>query len=413
MAAEIKPIGSSDAQVGNSKKPQLINKLVGHQEAVNVAVIIPGEDGVISISDDRTVRVWLRRDTGQYWPSICHNMPSAASSMDYNSETRRLFIGMDNGSISEFLVADDFNKMTHQRNYLAHQGKVVGIVFSLIAEWVLSVARDKYFQWHCSETGRRLGGFQCNAWCTALQFDAQSKHAFIADYSGHITMVKVEETGYKPVTTLKGHSGDIQCLSWDAERKLLFSGGFDQTIIVWDIGGKQGTAYELQGHHNKVTALCYHSPGKTLISASEDSTLVFWNMTTKRIETPEWGESDTCQRCSRPFFWNIKAMMDQKTIGIRQASHHCRKCGKAVCDKCSSNRSRIPIMGYEFDVRVCDECHVIITDDEYGTSATCCRVWNCTKNSIEKTTLAFHFVAILCVGARQMQPGVLSGVVFH
>uniref|UniRef100_A0A090XA87 Uncharacterized protein n=1 Tax=Ixodes ricinus TaxID=34613 RepID=A0A090XA87_IXORI len=69
--------------------------------------------------------------------------------------------------------------MTHQRNYLAHQGKVVGIVFSLIAEWVLSVARDKYFQWHCSETGRRLGGFQCNAWCTALQFDAQSKHAFI------------------------------------------------------------------------------------------------------------------------------------------------------------------------------------------------------------------------------------------
>uniref|UniRef100_V5GHA9 Putative conserved secreted protein n=1 Tax=Ixodes ricinus TaxID=34613 RepID=V5GHA9_IXORI len=73
--------------------------------------------------------------------------------------------------------------MTHQRNYLAHQGKVVGIVFSLIAEWVLSVARDKYFQWHCSETGRRLGGFQCNAWCTALQFDAQSKSCIhVADY---------------------------------------------------------------------------------------------------------------------------------------------------------------------------------------------------------------------------------------
>ena len=23
----------------------------------------------------RTVRVWLKRDTGQYWPSICHSMP--------------------------------------------------------------------------------------------------------------------------------------------------------------------------------------------------------------------------------------------------------------------------------------------------------------------------------------------------
>lgn len=53
MAAEIKPIVGPDGQVGNTKKPQLINKLEGHQEPVNIAVIIPGEDGVISISDDR------------------------------------------------------------------------------------------------------------------------------------------------------------------------------------------------------------------------------------------------------------------------------------------------------------------------------------------------------------------------
>lgn len=53
MAAEIKPIVGPDGQVSSTKKPQLINKLEGHQEPVNVAVIIPGEDGVISISDDR------------------------------------------------------------------------------------------------------------------------------------------------------------------------------------------------------------------------------------------------------------------------------------------------------------------------------------------------------------------------
>lgn len=71
--------------------------------------------------------------------------------------------------------------------------------------------------------------------------------------------------------------------------------------------------------------------------------IVAWTMTTKRKEvlplsspatvvitllfsflcaaqTPEWTESDFCQRCSRPFFWNIKAMVDQKTIGLRQVS---------------------------------------------------------------------------------------------
>lgn len=42
--------------------------------------------------------------------------------------------------------------------------------------------------------------------------------------------------------------GSIQCLTWDPDSKLLFSGSFDQSIIIWDIGGKQGTALELQGH---------------------------------------------------------------------------------------------------------------------------------------------------------------------
>ena len=76
---------------------------------------------------------------------------------------------MENGSISEFQVADDYNRITHIRNYLAHQAKVSGITFSITTEWLLSVGYDKYINWHCSETGRRLGGFLCNTWCTALQ----------------------------------------------------------------------------------------------------------------------------------------------------------------------------------------------------------------------------------------------------
>lgn len=45
--------------------------------------------------------------------------------------------------------------------------------------------------------------------------------------------------------------------------------------------------------------------------------------------------------------------------------HHCRKCGQAVCGKCSSKRSTIPLMGFEFEVRVCDSCHESITDEEW------------------------------------------------
>lgn len=85
-------------------------------------------------------------------------------------------------------------------------------------------------------------------------------------------------------------------------------------------------------------------------------------MNNQRKETPSWVESDTCQLCGKPFFWNLRAMVDLRQLGSRQ--HHCRHCGKAVCDKCSSARLTIPVMGFEFAVRVCDPCHIALKDIE-------------------------------------------------
>lgn len=288
--------------------------------------------------------------------------------MAYNGETRRLFVGLDNGTISEFVITEDFNRMAQVRDYLAHQNRVTSIKFSLSCEWVLSCGRDKYFQWHCSETGRRLGGYQASAWCLCLEFDEQSKYVFVGDYSGHVSVLKIDNHNFNLITTLKGHSGSVRSLAWDAERSLLFSGSYDQSIIVWDIGGRQGTAFELQGHRDKVQALVYSAGTKQLLSVGDDKVIIIWGMDCKRIETPEWQENDHCQKCERPFFWNVKKMWEEKVFGLRQ--HHCRKCGKAVCDKCSSKKSRIPAMGYEYDVRVCDSCFEKITDEERAPLAT-------------------------------------------
>ena len=42
--------------------------------------------------------------------------------------------------------------------------------------------------------------------------------------------------------------GAVRCLAWDSGQALLFSGSFDKSIMVWDIGGQKGTVFELQGH---------------------------------------------------------------------------------------------------------------------------------------------------------------------
>uniref|UniRef100_A0AAY5L423 FYVE-type domain-containing protein n=1 Tax=Esox lucius TaxID=8010 RepID=A0AAY5L423_ESOLU len=351
MAAEIQP-------KPQARTPVLLNKIEASQDVVNTAVIIPKEDGVISVSEDRTIRIWLKRDSGQYWPSVFHTMPASCSCMSFNPETRRLSVGMENGTVS---VSDPCLRYTHQ-------GKVTVVLFVLEMEWVLSTGQDKNFTWHCSESGTQLGLYRTTAWVSGLQFDVETRHAFVGDFSGQVTILKLEQDSCSLVTTFKGHTGNVTALCWDPVQRVLFSGSSDHSIIMWDIGGRKGTAIELQGHNEKVQGLCYAPHTRQLISCSADGAIVVWNMDVTRQETPEWLDSDSCQKCEQPFFWNFKQMWDSKKIGLRQ--HHCRKCGQAVCGKCSAKRSTIPLMGFEFEVRVCDSCHASITDEDRAPMAT-------------------------------------------
>ena len=58
MAAEIKSVDRQP--LGNSQKPELLSKIEGFIDDINFAVIIPREDGVISISEDRYINYCTR-----------------------------------------------------------------------------------------------------------------------------------------------------------------------------------------------------------------------------------------------------------------------------------------------------------------------------------------------------------------
>ena len=54
MAAEIKPVERQPP--GVVRKPELLSKIEGFTAEVNFAAFIPREDGVITVSDDRSDR---------------------------------------------------------------------------------------------------------------------------------------------------------------------------------------------------------------------------------------------------------------------------------------------------------------------------------------------------------------------
>lgn len=42
-----------------------------------------------------------------------------------------------------------------------------------------------------------------------LRYDDDTQHAFVGDYAGQITLLKLERQKYSTITTLKGHEGNV------------------------------------------------------------------------------------------------------------------------------------------------------------------------------------------------------------
>ncbi len=95
MAASLRDTRSN--VIASERKPVLIDKIDGIENDILGCVLLPKEDGFISIGDDkylvfssfflhlnfqssanvdpnrfqRTIRIWLKRETGKFWPSVC------------------------------------------------------------------------------------------------------------------------------------------------------------------------------------------------------------------------------------------------------------------------------------------------------------------------------------------------------
>ncbi|KAF7278616.1 hypothetical protein GWI33_008137 [Rhynchophorus ferrugineus] len=70
---------------------------------------------------------------------------------------------------------------------------------------------------------------------------------------------------------------------------------------------------------------------------------------------------DFIKDTARPSYWIPdseckECVLCKEPFGPLLALHHCRDCGKGVCDNCSNSRKAVPLRGWDSPVRVCDGC---------------------------------------------------------
>uniref|UniRef100_A0A7E4ZUI4 FYVE-type domain-containing protein n=1 Tax=Panagrellus redivivus TaxID=6233 RepID=A0A7E4ZUI4_PANRE len=355
MAATINDRPCSSASSIGDHKPEFLTKIDNQIARINGIFLLAKEDGVVTIGEDRTIRVLLKRDNDQFWPSIVEYLTSVPTAFYFDENTLCIIVGMVNGAVYEFVVSPDLNSLQQKRSWHAHTLQVTGVLMSHSAELIFSCSKDKTIVWHCANTGTKIGSYVIDNLCTTLEFDSDSRICFIGDYNGSIYVLRVVGNSAQLVSKLSAHTAAISSLAWDPVRGQLYSGSTDQLVIMWDIAGQKGSCYELNGHNARISSLVLARNASRLFSIDDVGHLVVWDLKAKRIVAPGWHEKDNCEICDAPFFWNVRVMWDRKTVGVRR--HHCRTCGQSVCGNCCNNKTIFPAMGFEKETRICNTCH--------------------------------------------------------
>jgi hypothetical protein len=66
---------------------ELIQKVEGQVARVIALRILNKEEGFLTINEDKSLRVILKRDTGQFWPSTVDYLPTVPSSLCFHEES--------------------------------------------------------------------------------------------------------------------------------------------------------------------------------------------------------------------------------------------------------------------------------------------------------------------------------------
>jgi WD40 repeat protein/energy-coupling factor transporter ATP-binding protein EcfA2 len=92
---------------------------------------------------------------------------------------------------------------------------------------------------------------------------------------------------------LHGHSDIIVGVAFSPDGKVLASGGYDNTVILWDVQNRQPIDQPLKGHTGFVQSVAFSPDGKTLASSGDDGTVILWDVESRQIVDQLKGHSNT------------------------------------------------------------------------------------------------------------------------
>jgi WD40 repeat protein/serine/threonine protein kinase len=163
---------------------------------------------------------------------------------------------------------------------------------------------------------REFSSLQCEGKVCCVSYRKDGVQMAIGLENGHIALYKKEKQAYKPIMTLKGHSGSVMSIAYSPDGRELASGSKDTTVGIWDTQRLQ-LVTQLKGHTYPVYGVTYSPDGKQLASGSYDTTVGVWDMQRLQLVTQLKGHAYPVYSVTySPDGKQLASGSNDKTVGI-------------------------------------------------------------------------------------------------
>ncbi len=278
---EVKPLNSQQVvtklQQTLCGRIQEKNRLEGHVAAVHTVNYSPNGKTLMSVSHDKTVKLWNVAD-GKHILSLGDHS-NLIDVVAYSPDGKTLASGSPDKTVKLWDAAD--GKVIHKME--DHIERIIAIAYSPDGKTLASGSADHTIKlWNVAD-GSLIASLESHSdQVKAVAFSPNGKT--LASASDDTTIKLWDTADGKLIHTMEGHIERIIAIaySYSPNGKTLASGSADHKIKLWDTANGNLIA-SLQGHSDGVNAVAFSPDGKTLASASEDTTIKLWNIAGGRL----------------------------------------------------------------------------------------------------------------------------------
>ena len=260
------------AKVWDIQSGQEVTTLLGHQDVLTAVQFNPAGDRIVTASADKTARLWDIKSGRELMKFVGHQ--GKIQSVNFSSNGRQILTA----SVDQTARLWDMNSGREMMKFVGHQGEVNLALFSPGQRTILTTSQDKTARiWDISSGRemRQLIGHRGNI--SSAQFSRNGTQIVTASHDRTVRIWN-SQSG-REVMRFKGHKGHVNMAQFSPDGTRIVSASDDNTARVW--GLKSGREFlRLTTHQFPVRSAIFSPSSLHIVTASEDNTARVWDART-------------------------------------------------------------------------------------------------------------------------------------